>query len=116
MNMDPRIQPESSHTLLVCHSSRAMVRIAQLNASRHGVRIVVAKNGADLMKKAVGQVRPDAIILSDDLKSPSTEELVKLLNQDPRLKGIPVVVLKGLIGNIGELLSTFKRAPWISKL
>jgi CheY-like chemotaxis protein len=111
--MDRRIVAESTHTILVCHSNKSLVRIAQLNAIRHGITVIVARDGKDLLVKARGNVRPDAIILSDDLKEPATSDLVKALNADPRLKGIHVIVLKGLLGNIGELLKAFKRPPWI---
>ncbi|MDR3691487.1 MAG: hypothetical protein P4L46_19055 [Fimbriimonas sp.] len=113
--MDRRIVGDSTRTVLVCHSNRSLVRIAQLNAGRYGVNVIVARDGKDLVIKARGDVRPDAIILSDDLKNPATEDLVRALKADPRLKGVPVIVLKGLLGNVGELLKAFKRPPWLMK-
>jgi len=113
--MDRKITADSTHTILVCHSNRSLVRIAQLNAARHGVNVIVARDGKDILAKVRGDLHPDAIVLSDDLKDPTTNDIVKALNADPRLKGIHVIVLKGLLGNVGELLKAFKRPPWIMK-
>ena len=114
--MDRRIVGDSTHRVLVCHSNRSVVRIAQLNATRHGIQVEIAKNSKDLLLRAKGEVRPDAIILSSDLKDPCTDEVVKLLNSDPFLRGVPVIVAKGILGNISELLKAAKRPPWIGKL
>jgi len=115
LHMDRKIVGDSTRTILVCHSNRSLVRIAQLNASRHGISVVVARDGKDLLAKVRGELQPDAIVLSDDLKDPSTNEIVKALHADPRLKGIHVIVLKGLLGNLGDLLKAFKRPPWMIK-
>jgi len=109
--MNPRFTSETTHTIVVCHSNRNLVRMAQMQASRHGVRLIVARDGRDIIAKATGQIRPDAIILSDDLKNPSTEETVRSIKLDPRLQGVQVVVLKGMLGNIAALLKGF-RPPW----
>jgi CheY-like chemotaxis protein len=110
--MNPRITGDSTHTILVCHSNRSLVRMAQLQASRHGVNVIVARDGNDLIVKAAGQPRPDAIVLSSDLKNPSTDEILNTLRLDPRLKGVPVVVAKGMLDGLGQLLKGFKRPPW----
>jgi hypothetical protein len=86
--------------------------MALMQASRYGIRLIVARDGSDVIAKATGQVRPDAIVLSNDLKSPSTDELVKMLNADPRLRGVEVVVVKGMLDGIGQLLKGFKPPPW----
>ena len=115
-NMDRRIVGDSTHRVLVCHSNRSLVRLAQVNAARHGLQVDVAKNGKDLLLQARGEVRPDAVILSTDLKDPSTDEIVKILNADPFLKGVPVIVAKGILGNFAELLKSMKRPPWMVSL
>jgi CheY-like chemotaxis protein len=110
--MNPRITGDNTHTILVCHSNGNLVRMAQLQASRHGIKILVARTSKDVIRMASDQLRPDAIVLSNDLKGPSTDELVKLLNADPRLKGVQVIVLKGMLDGIGQLFKGFKRPPW----
>jgi CheY-like chemotaxis protein len=110
--MNPKITGDTSHTILVCHSNRNLVRMAQLQATRYGIRILVARNSAEVFAIATGQVRPDAVVLSNDLKNPTTDELVKKLNADPRMKGVQVVVLKGMLDGIAQLFKGFKRPPW----
>lgn len=110
--MTPKITGDNTHTILVCHSNGSLVRMAQVQATRHGIRLLIARNSEEVMKIALGQLRPDAIVLSNDLKNPSTDELVKKLNADPRLKGVQVVVVKGMLDGISQLLKGFKRPPW----
>lgn len=85
-----------------------MVHLAKLNAERHGVRVEVAKNGKDLLARAEDE-RPDLIVLGNDLRAPTTEELVQLLHRDPRLRGVQVVVVKGLLPDWTLLKKAF---PW----
>ena len=86
--------------------------MAQLQSARHGITVIVARDGNEVLVKSVGDVRPDAIVLSNDLKNPTTEELVRLLNADPRLRGIEVIVLKGMLESLGQLLKGSKKFPW----
>ena len=83
-----------------------------MQATRHGVKLLVARDGNDVMVTASDQLRPDAIVLSNDLKNPSTDDLVKMLHADPRLKGVQVIVLKGMLDGIAQLLKGFKPPPW----
>ena len=103
---------DTTHTILVCHSNRNLVRMAMMQAAKNGVTLLVARDGKEVVTKATGDVRPDAIVLSNDLKNPTTEELVRTLHADPRLKGIQVIVLKGVLDGVGQMLKGFKRPPW----
>ncbi len=103
---------DSTHTVLVCHSNRNIVRLAQLQSAKHGINLIVARDSADVLKKATGELQPDAIVLSNDLKNPNTPELVRQLNADPRLKGIPVVVVKGMLDGLSQIFKGIKRPPW----
>jgi CheY-like chemotaxis protein len=93
-------------TVLVCHNNKVLVNIGRIHAERHGLRVIVAKNGNEVLLKARLH-RPDMIVLSSDLKSPSTEETIKLLQQDPSLSGIRVVTIKGAIPNLRDMLGRF---------
>ncbi len=110
------MKPDKTGTVLVCHSNKAMVQLAKLEASRHGITVVVARDGADLILRSRQDPRPDAIVLSNDLKNPSTDEIVKALHADPRLRGVNVVVMKGVLGSLGGLLKSFKFPPQIPRV
>jgi hypothetical protein len=110
--VDIGITKDTTQTILFCHSNRGWTRMAQLQASRHGIGLIVARDGRDVMTKAVGEVRPDAIVLGNDLKNPSTDELVRMLNADPRLRGIPVIVVKGVLDSLGQLMKSVKPHKW----
>jgi len=90
--------------VLICLSSRGMAAMAQLQARRHGIDLEAAANGKELLVRAVQGQRPIVIVLSPDLKNPTTEELVKALNAEPRLRGVEVVVIKGVKEILARLL------------
>ncbi len=90
--------------VLICLSNRAMATMAQLQARRHGIDLEAAQNGRELVAKALLEPKPLVIVLSPDLKNPTTEETMKLLNADPRLRGIEVVVIKGAKDLLASLL------------
>lgn len=110
--MSPRITGDTTHTILVCHSNRNLVRMAETQAERHGIKLLIARSSKEVLILATKPLRPDAIVLSNDLKSPNTDELVKLLNADPRLRDVPVVVVKGMLDGLAQMLKGFKRPPW----
>ncbi len=113
--MERPIKGNGAHTILVCHTNKNLARLAQLNGARHGITVILAQSGKELLVRASGQIRPDAIVLSKDLKEPSTAEITRTLNLDPRLKGVPVIVLNGALPSIKDMLNLFQRPPWISK-
>lgn len=92
--------------VVVCHRQRALVQLARLNAERHGVRVEVCANGR-LVLEAARRERPDLIVLGNDLKNPTTDETVAMLNADPSLKGVRVVIAKG-----GLDLGLAKKFDW----
>jgi len=110
--MKPRITGDSTHTVLVCHSNRNLVRMAQMQAARHGINLIVAQQSKDVLTKATTDARPDVIVLSNDLKNPSTDEVVRSLKADPRLHGVQVVVMKGMLDGVSQILKGFRPPPW----
>ncbi len=98
------ILPENSRTVLVCHSNKTLARLAQLQSSRLGVAVAVVIDPKNVVVRALGDPRPDAIILSNDLKNPSTDEILRALNGDPRLKGVRVIVMKGMLDGLAKML------------
>jgi len=77
--------------VLICHRQKTLVHLARLQAERQGVQVEIAKNGDDVLIKALAN-RPDVIVLGKDLKNPSTDETVKKLKAEPRLFGVKVVL------------------------
>lgn len=93
-------------TVLVCHPNKLLLQMGRLHAQRSGLKVHVAKNGNDVLLKARLH-RPDLIVLSSDLKSPTTEETVRMLDADPLLRGCKVVTVKGAVPNLRDLLGRF---------
>lgn len=94
--------------VLVCHRQKALVHLARLNAERHGVKVRIAPRPKDVLPLARLE-KPDLILLGNDLKDPSTEELVKILDADVELSGVRVIVVKGAIPDLAE---SFKKLKW----
>ncbi|AIE85028.1 PAS/PAC sensor hybrid histidine kinase [Fimbriimonas ginsengisoli Gsoil 348] len=94
--------------VLVCHRNKAVLHMARINAEKHGVEVTVAKNGNEVLM--LGRIsRPDVIVLGNDLEKPSTDETVKMLKAEPTLRGVEVVITKGLLP---DLFGTKKRFPF----
>ena len=83
--------------------------MAQLQARRHGIDLDAAANSKELLVKSLQDPKPFVIVLSPDLKNPSTEELVKILSAEPRLRGVEVVVIKGIKDILTRLLGLLNR-------
>ncbi len=98
-------------TVVACHSNKVLLNLGKLHAERQGLRVITAKNGNDVVAKARLH-RPDLIVLSNDLQKPTTEETVQLLESDPSLKGIRVVIIKGALPNLKDMLGKFPGVPW----
>ena len=98
-------------TVVVCHPNKVLLNLGKLHAERHGLRVITARNGNDVIEKARVH-RPDLIVLSNDLRNPTTDETLAKLEQDPSLKGIRVVVVKGALPNMKDILGKFPGVPW----
>jgi DNA-binding response OmpR family regulator len=94
--------------VIVCHRQKALLHMARLNAQRHGVEVTIARNGNEVLAYARSE-RPDAIVLGNDLENPSTDETVKMLKAEPSLRGVEVIIAKGLLP---DLLGLKKRFPF----
>jgi len=92
--------------VIVCHRQKAMVHLARLQAERHGVRVEIARDGKDVLAKAKTE-RPDVIVLGKDLKNPSTDETVKMLQSEPTLRGVKVVVANNAGMDVAKSLLDF---------
>lgn len=84
-----------------------MVQLARLNAERHGAQVEIARNGEDLLRRAHANP-PNLIVLGDDLTNPSSDDLMKILKLDPNLRGVEVVVMKGLLPDLLKAKSLFR--------
>lgn len=93
--------------ILVCHPKKALVQLARLHAEKHGMQVDVAKNGNDLIRRAQAQ-RPDLIVIGEGLKEPDTEETKRLINAEPTLRGVRVIVTgSGLGPDLGQAMRAF---------
>ena len=98
-------------SVVVCHRNKLLLNIGRLHAERHGLKVIVAKNGKDVVTKARAH-KPDLIVLANDLENPTTDETVQMLEADPILKGIRVVIIKGALPNLADILGKFPGTPW----
>lgn len=94
--------------VLVCHRQKTLVHLARIQAERHGVKVRIAPRAKDVVALARAQ-KPDVIVLGNDLKDPTTEELVKTLDADVSLSSVRVIVAKGAIPDLAE---AFKKLKW----
>jgi len=94
--------------VLVCHRQRALVHVARVQAERHGIHLRIAAKPKDVLEMARRE-RPDLIVLGNDLKDPSTDDLVRELNREPSLANVETVVVKGILP---DLASTMKKLRW----
>ncbi|WP_238367966.1 diguanylate cyclase [Mesobacterium pallidum] len=83
-----------SRSILVADaiSTNRIVIRTKLAAAFYNVQ--PAGSGAAVLRE-VGRARPDAILLSDTLTSPSAEELCQILKADPDMAPIPVMLIVG---------------------
>jgi hypothetical protein len=88
--------------VVVCHSNKILANLGKIQAERHGVRVHLAKNGRDALYKAKLH-RADLVVLGGDLKNPSIEETIKLLEADPEVLA-RIVTIKGPLPNLTDLL------------
>ncbi|MGV3616646.1 MAG: hypothetical protein ACO1SV_15065 [Fimbriimonas sp.] len=94
--------------VLVCHRQKMLVHVARVNAEKHGVKVRIAARPKEVLAMARAE-RPDVIVLGNDLKDPTTDELVKALNADLTLGGVEVIVVKGAIP---DLAASIKKIRW----
>jgi CheY-like chemotaxis protein len=88
--------------VVVCHSNRLLANLGKIQGERYGVRVHLAKNGRDTLTKAK-QHHADLIVLGGDLKNPSTDETIKLLEADPKVVA-KIVTIRGPLPNLSDLL------------
>jgi len=60
--------------------------------ARHGFRVVEAADGHEALDKALS-LRPDIILMDLSLPGIDGWELARLLKQDPRTTGVPIIAL-----------------------
>jgi chemosensory pili system protein ChpA (sensor histidine kinase/response regulator) len=95
------VQPEAPATVrdpmvLVVDDSLTVRRVTQRLLVREGYRVVTAKDGLDALER-LAEERP-AVLLSD-IEMPRMDgfDLVRNVRADPRLRGLPVVMITSRI-------------------
>ena len=92
----PAAEVVQAPLVLVVDDSLTVRRVTQRLLSREGYRVVLAKDGMDAMEKLA--VERPAVMLSD-IEMPRMDgfDLVRNVRADPRLAGLPVVMITSRI-------------------
>ncbi len=79
-------------TVLVIDDETDILELVAFNLQRHGLKVITAENGLTAVQMAKDS-RPDAIVL--DLMLPGLDGfgVFRELREDPRTKGIPIIML-----------------------
>lgn len=92
--------------VIVCHRQKTLVHLARIQAERQGVKVDIARDGKDVVAKAKAS-HTDVIVLGKDLSNPSTDETVKMLQAEPSLRGVKVVVANGASADLVKSVKDF---------
>ncbi|MDP3083610.1 MAG: response regulator, partial [Rubrivivax sp.] len=92
----PRLAPVQAPMVLVVDDSLTVRRVTQRLLLREGYRVVLAKDGLEALER-LAEERP-AVLLSD-IEMPRMDgfDLVRNVRADPRLAGLPVVMITSRI-------------------
>jgi CheY-like chemotaxis protein len=79
-----------------------------------GLRVAIASNGREALQRLRDGVRPDLILLDLMMPEMSGWEFRGEQLRDPRLAGIPVVILSAT-PDVGKTAQELKAAGWVRK-
>jgi DNA-binding response OmpR family regulator len=82
-------------TILLIEDDIALAKMYKIKLNIDGYEVVVARNGEDALKIALGD-RVDFILLDIMIPKVSGIDFLQILRQDPKGKNIPVLVLSNL--------------------
>lgn len=80
--------------ILVADDSATMQKVVELALSRVGVELVQARSAEEAMRK-VRDVKPDLMLIDHSMPDRSGQDLCATFRKDPRLKGVPIILMAG---------------------
>jgi len=81
--------------ILVADDSATMQRVVELALNRVGVELVQARSAEEAMRK-VRDVKPDLMLIDHSMPDRSGQDLCATFRKDPKLKGIPIILMAGV--------------------
>lgn len=81
-------------TVLLVDDVRLLLEVGKSYLDREDCQVMVAQNGAEALKTARA-MRPDLVIMDMDMPEMDGVACCRLLKQDERLQGVPVVLIAG---------------------
>jgi chemosensory pili system protein ChpA (sensor histidine kinase/response regulator) len=83
--------------VMVVDDSITVRRVTERLLERNGMRVVTAKDGVDAVS-LLREHRPDIILLDIEMPRMDGYEVANHVRNDPRLKGIPIVMITSRVG------------------
>jgi CheY-like chemotaxis protein len=80
--------------VLVADDSVTMQKTVELALGRVGVELVQARSAEEAMRK-VRDVKPDLMLIDHSMPDRSGQDLCATFRKDPKLKGIPIILMAG---------------------
>lgn len=91
------VAAEDAPLVMVVDDSLTVRKITAQNLSRHGMEVVMAKDGVDALEK-IAQRRPDLMLVDIEMPRMDGYELTRRVKSDPVTGRIPIVMITSRAG------------------
>jgi DNA-binding response OmpR family regulator len=85
--------------VLVADDSATMQKVVELALGRVGVELVQARSAEEAMRK-VRDMQPDLMLIDHSMPDRSGQDLCTTFRKDPKLKGVPIILMAGASSSI----------------
>ncbi len=85
-------ETEQAPLVMVVDDSLTVRKITSRLMTREGYRVETAKDGVDALEK-MHDILPDVLLLDVEMPRMDGFELARVIRNDPRLKGIPIIMI-----------------------
>ena len=82
---------------MVVDDSLTVRKVTARNLSRHGMEVVMAKDGIDAIER-MGKRLPDLMLVDIEMPRMDGYQLTEHVRNDPLMKGIPIVIITSRAG------------------
>ena len=90
-------QTQRSPMVMVVDDSLTVRKVTARNLSRHGMEVVMAKDGIDAIER-MGKRLPDLMLVDIEMPRMDGYQLTEHVRNDPVKKGIPIVIITSRAG------------------
>jgi CheY-like chemotaxis protein len=85
--------------VLVADDSATMQKVVELALGRVGVELVQARSAEEAIRK-VRDMQPDLVLIDHSMPDRSGQDLCTTFRKDPKLKGVPIILMAGASSSI----------------